>query len=117
MSDNPQRSWAKVNTQLWSLAMRDPITTKNPYSNTIANSGGQNAENYNKKGTGTEWKDICCWRYNKNRCIKRANECKFQHRCSHCGSQNHIYLNCPKRKRGSSDATHSTPNKRSSENK
>ena len=24
MAKNPQRSWGKVNTQLWSLAMRDP---------------------------------------------------------------------------------------------
>ena len=94
MGDNPQRSWAKVNTQLWSLSMREPITNKPNYNNI-------NLTGYSKKNTSAEWKDICCWRHNKNRCSKKASECKYQHRCSHCGSQNHIYPNCP-RKRGSS---------------
>ena len=95
MGDNPQRSWSKVNTQLWSLAMRDPLPSKFNFSSGSTDSSVQQA----KKTDFNEWKDVCCWRYNKRRCNKKANECKFQHRCSHCGGHNHIFLNCTKRRK------------------
>ena len=103
MAENPQRSWAKTNIQLWSLAMRDPIPSKQQYNNNNNSFSSNNSQNISRKPG--EWRDICCWRYNKNRCDKRASECKFQHRCSHCGSQNHIYLNCNRRKRNSESST------------
>ena len=62
MAKNPQRSWAKVNTQLWSLAMRDARPTEKfnvGYSNNPQN--GQSS-----KKSSTDWREISCWRYNKN---------------------------------------------------
>ena len=103
MAENPQRSWSKVNTQLWSLAMRDPIPSKLTSGfNGNTSFGGHNGQQV-KKTVNNEWKDVCCWRYNKNRCSKKAGDCKFEHRCSHCGSFSHIYLNCNRRRRGSND--------------
>ena len=78
MAKYPQRSWKIINNQLWSLAMRDPIRTQN-----------QN----NSIGKKKDWRDNCCWRYNRNKC-NRASSCRYDHRCSSCGSYSHILLNC-----------------------
>ena len=88
MEQNPQRSWAKTHTQLWTLSMRELIIRYN----------NSNNGNTNKVRQG-EWKDICCWRYNRNQCKKAAKDCKYEHKCSYCGSPNHIYLGCQQRKR------------------
>ena len=87
MEKNPQRSWAKTNTQLWTLAMRDPIASKNH---------SQFAENKNRGSKNGEFKNAC-WRHNRNQCKNSAASCRFEHRCSFCGAYNHIYLNCPRR--------------------
>ena len=71
MSDNPQRSWAKVHTQLWSLAMRDAKPTDK-------SSTARNTNNNAKRGSFD--KDSVCWRFNRNQCKKQ--NCKFEHRCS-----------------------------------
>ena len=55
MADNPQRSWAKTNTQLWSLSMRDPLPTRGVHNS----SHGQNPNNRNvAQGGKKEWKDL-----------------------------------------------------------
>ena len=84
MSDHPERNWATTNTQMWSLAMRDPITHR---FNAQTSSGG---------GKRFDWKDNICWKYNRNKC-KRGDRCRFEHKCSICGSSQHIYFTCPKR--------------------
>ena len=81
----PQRSWAKTNTQLWTLSMRDPLPSRSFQSPV---SGGKK-----------DFRDTACWRYNRNQCRKSAKDCKFEHRCSFCGGNNHIYPDCYKRKR------------------
>ena len=82
MSKKPSRSWAKTYTQLWNLAMCDPLpkTYHNP-SNSKINEGTKGGE---------------CWRYNKGKC-KKWN-CKWEHKCSGCGSYSHIWNHCPKKK-------------------
>ena len=82
MEKHPQRSWKKINNNLWSLAMRDPLPTR--HNQTQNSNGGSN----NRKP--------CCFRYNKGTC--RRSNCKFEHRCSGCGSFSHILLACYKRK-------------------
>ena len=81
MEKYPQKSWAQSNLQFWSLCMVDPIRS---------GAGASNSSNKN-------WRDICCWRCNRNACSRSAAECKFEHRCSFCGSFSHVYVNCPKR--------------------
>ena len=81
MERYPQRSWAQTNLQFWSLSMVDPLR-----------SGGTSGQKTQKN-----WKEVACWRYNRNGCNRSAAECRFEHRCSFCGSFSHIYGNCNKR--------------------
>ena len=79
MADNPERSWAKMYTQMWNLALREPIS-KNSFH-------GKNEQNHNQQhnnNTGAQggnvpvasgnWKDRCCWRFGKGSC-KDGNNC------------------------------------------
>ena len=91
MSQKPYKSWAKTYTQLWTSTMVNPLA-KTP--TTTHNSNSTQSSNTGKKA----WREIACWRYNKGKCTRGA-ECKFEHRCSYCGSGNHVYPNCLKRKK------------------
>ena len=83
MEDKPYRSWGKTYNQLWNLALRDPITTNNKFF-----------QNSNKSGN---WKDQCCWRFNRGTKCKKWN-CDFDHRCKGCSSYSHGQNTCPKKK-------------------
>ena len=87
MAANPSRSWAKIYTQGWSLAMRDPIP--------MTKYGGAFQHATPRGGNKAGWKDGYCWRYNKNKC-KFGDKCRFEHKCSGCGGL-HPYSTCPKR--------------------
>ena len=92
MSENPQRSWGKIFTELWTLSMKEPLALNNII--------GQNYSDHNKRrGSSGDLREICCWRYNCNQCRKSAKDCKYEHRCSYCGLSNHIYLNCHRRQK------------------
>ena len=110
MADNPQRSWAKTYTQLWTLSMRDPLTFK-----TSNGHNSQGSSNYVRQANGKSSSfDNVCWRYNRNNCKKSAKDCKFEHRCGHCGIFNHSYLNCRKRNKsegGSGDSNNAQQKK------
>ena len=88
MERKPNRSWAKIYTQMWNLAMTDHINK----SNQGQYSGGGNNSSYNQSsGSGGgnnprkhgDWRDRCCWRFNKNKCSKW--NCKFDHRVQYKG--------------------------------
>ena len=83
MAEKPKRSWAKTYTQLWTMAMCEPLPRTS--TNSIAAASQQSS-----------WKDRCCWRFNKGK--RKKWNCKFDHRCSVCGAYSHIKLHCPKRK-------------------
>ena len=85
MAEHPERSWATINTQLWAMAMRHPIANKQNNSYQPSNKSGK-----------TDFRETCCWKYNRNKCTRGA-ACKFEHRCSYCGSSQHIFYGCPKR--------------------
>ena len=88
MAFKPQRSWAKLYHQGWNLAMRDPINKANHSS-----SSNNNVKSNN--GSRKDWREDCCWKYNRNRC-KKTN-CDYDHHCTYCGGWNHGYYNCRKR--------------------
>ena len=117
MEKHPERSWAKTNTQLWSLSMRDPLPSKNTTGYSFNNNNNSN-QRVNKPA-GTDWKDICCWRWNKGKCNRRAHECRFHHRCSHCGSANHTYFSCSRHKKNNQQGgeTSNTEHKTTENNK
>ena len=88
MSDHPERSWATTNTQMWSLAMRDALPSRNSPWN-----GGYGG---GSKKPSADWKETLCWKFNRNKCF-RGTKCRFDHKCSYCGSPQHNVYNCPKK--------------------
>ena len=98
LGKKPGRNWARMNTQLWAMCM---TTNRAVHTSNVTSSS-----NSSKKD--------CCWRYNRNKCT-RPNDCKFEHRCSQCGSFSHIYLNCPnKPKKGDHKDKHGKEKKKES---
>ena len=96
MAFRPERSWAKTYNQGWNLSMKEPLGNK--YSSFLA--AGQLSQSFSnnapKENNHHDWRDDCCWRYNKNRCKRSAEECYFDHRCTYCGGWNHGFYNCRK---------------------
>ena len=56
MHERPNRNWSKLYNQVWNLAMCDPINKSTPNQNKQFSSQSQNQ---------TNWRDRCCWRYNR----------------------------------------------------
>ena len=92
MASKPWRSWAKTYTQGWNLALKSRINESNF-------SAGGYVQKTNGGGFSSKdnWKEKCCWRYNKNKCSKSSSDCSWDHRCKFCAGWNHGYHNCRKR--------------------
>ena len=91
------RSWGRVHTQLWATNMKQH------------HPGGRNqAFGQNQNSSKPNWREISCWHYNQNKCNRTAAQCRFEHRCSFCGSFSHIMIHCPKRSNKKSDKTTDT---------
>ena len=107
MASKPWRSWAKTYTQGWNLAFTNTgrgVSNGN-YSNSNASSSSNRGGKVPSKGSGN-WKDDCCWKYNKNQCSRSSTECKWNHRCTFCAGWNHSKANCKKRQKpGGSPST------------
>ena len=88
MAEKPQRSWARTYTQLWNLAMCEPINKPRSHADIASPSS-------DKQGRKNNWQDRCCWRFNRGATCKR---CRFDHRCNYCGSYSHGSFECPKKK-------------------
>ena len=86
MAHKPQRNWAKLYHQGWNLSMREPLGRQNNAGYAVAAT---------KNGKHHDWRDDCCWKFNKNNC-NYAN-CQFDHRCTYCGGWGHGHYNCRKR--------------------
>ena len=89
MASKPWRSWAKTYTQGWNMAFNNSSVN----FNTGTSTSNTNSANVRKK----DWKDDCCWRYNKNRCKRSASECNYDHHCTYRAGWNHGFHNCRKR--------------------
>ena len=85
MHQKPNRSWAKIYQQGWSMSMKEHVFSRG------SNSNGQRQSN----GKRSEKIDPYCWRFNKNNC-KRVN-CRYEHKCSYCGAAGHGSYNCRKK--------------------
>ena len=96
MSERPNRSWSKIFTQLWNLAMCDHLP-KNVNHNAFTPRSDRYAGPASNNNNGNvSWRDKCCWRYNRgNKCRKWS--CRFDHRCSNCGAWSHGKNSCNKR--------------------
>ena len=100
MSEKPWRSWAKTYTQGWNLALKGSGYGLNqPFSSGNNQNFSQNKQTVGNQSNNNSWKDDCCWRFQKNRCKRTAQECRYHHRCTHCAGWGHSYNNCRKRNR------------------
>ena len=100
MASKPWRNWGKTYNQGWNMAFNNNNNYSHGTYNSGYNGGGGSTSSYassNSNNNNRSWKDDCCWRYNKNRCKKPANECRYHHRCTHCAGWNHSHANCKKR--------------------
>ena len=76
MAKNPNRSWGKIYTQMWNMAMCDPLKSGGNSFQTAGMQGGT------KKGA----KGIC-WKFNRGIC--NYPHCRYAHKCTFCGGTNH----------------------------
>ena len=93
MAAKPHRSWSKIYTQMWNLNLNEPIKKFHEQNY------GVSVNHYNsssKSNNSRNQKDSTCWRFNKGSC-KFGKNCRFEHKCSYCGSTSHNYPNCQKR--------------------
>ena len=82
----PHRSWAKTYTQMWNVTLNEP--KRSVYET-------HNREHSSRKQDGQQ----ICWKFNKNAC-NYGKKCRFEHKCSYCGSYNHGYWNCSRKTGG-----------------
>ena len=95
MHDKPNRSWAKPFPELWSISMTEPLFR--PGNGAV----NQSSQNRPKR----DWRDGCCWKFNKTSC-PYGRRCRFEHRCTYCGSTNHPLSQCAKRSSKSERGEH-----------
>ena len=71
MASKPWRNWGKTYTQGWNMAFNN----NHSYSHGMASGYGQNKNSHQNNGhqsNSKDWKDDCCWRFNKNKCKKKC---------------------------------------------
>ena len=94
MDQNPERSWGKTYLHGYVTSMKNPISFNNNNSHNFNGKGSRSGGNNNS--SNVPGGSNICWRYNRNKCNLGPN-CKYEHRCSFCGSPDHIFFGCPKR--------------------
>ena len=92
MSANPRRSWSKTYVQGWNLAMTEPLAKGNSNNNST-----MSKPNHSTGAQRKDWRDYCCWKFNKNKCNNPT--CEWDHHCTYCGGWNHNFLSCRKRQK------------------
>ena len=90
MAKKPFRSWAKTYTQGWTLILSGNDNASRQIGQ-VRN--GQNLTGRSQKG---DWRDNCCWNYNKREC-RFGKNCRFEHRCTFCGAYGHPSQSCLKK--------------------
>ena len=91
MSQKLWRSWSKTYAQAWNLAMVEPLNKSSSGKSTHEGSSLGGLVKYH------DWRDDCCWKFNRNKCSKSNADCHYDHCCTYCGGWNHGYYNCRKR--------------------
>ena len=87
LSHYPQRSWAAILQQAWSMYLKDKIPQNHNY--------GQAGHGFKLSPSSTKSSDTCC-RFNKGKCTNRVS-CKYEHKCDKCGKFGHGAHICRKR--------------------
>ena len=75
MHTKPNRSWGKIYSQLWNIAFKSVSGERN---NSNYGNHGQSTSGNGGKNLYGDWRDNCCWRFNKgNQCAKW--NCRYDH--------------------------------------
>ncbi len=85
LAKNPTRSWSVIDGELFMF-------------NCLPPSSNQNHAKPNNNVNAQKGRNVC-YAYNRGNCS--ANNCKYDHRCSKCGHQNHPSVKCKVPFRGS----------------
>ena len=85
MSRHPQRSWAVILQQAWTIRLKDRHK-----SSSFAASGASSDSGSHKKKSGR--REIC-FRFNRGKC-SYGDRCKFEHKCGICNRYGHGAHNC-----------------------
>ena len=111
LSKHPNRNWAVILQQAWSMKLRDRIPRTDGGHKFVNHSGNNNGYVNNDKGSFKS--SDPCKLFNKGHC-KFGKGCKFEHKCSYCGKFGHPVLNCRKlqadRERVAQAKRNGTPN-------
>ena len=86
MARFPQRSWAMILQQAWSLRLHDRISA----GNWSGPSGASNHNNNNRTKINEP-----CHRFNRGKC-NFGSSCKYEHKCTYYFKFGHSVLNCCK---------------------
>ena len=90
ISRHPDRSWAVILQQAWSMNLRDRIGQGNNTPNHRTN--GQNSNNSTPQGAKLF---DHCKRFNRGKC-NLGSSCMYEHRCSYCDKFGHRVVVCRK---------------------
>ena len=113
MHKKPGRSWAKIYTQMWNIALTDHLHRPNYVNNqgrSQPHAAGGSISGSAGPAKHGDWRDRCCWRFNKGKCSKW--NCKFDHRCSNkeCGAYSHGANTCNKKRNDSGSGGNNSRN-------
>ena len=67
MAEKPWRSWAKTYTQGWNLALNSGSVKKSFNDYSFKPDNGKLQGKIGNKSQNHDWRDDCCWRYNKGK--------------------------------------------------
>ena len=93
MSQFPDRSWAVILQQGWSMRLRDRLSFQGTRTNNGFSNNDRSGNNSNAKNSKV------CWNYNRGRC-KFGFNCKFDHKCALCGKFGHGSHTCRRANNG-----------------
>lgn len=96
----PSSSWGLIDQELWIVHVATHYSTTFPpssnYTENRQSAVGQNSGNqstFQNRGGGFQRFRQRCFRFNEDRCTF-GKKCKFEHRCSKCGSGTHGAIRC-----------------------
>ena len=95
ISHHPERSWAVILQQAWSIKLKDRLAYvgNRDKLNTFHNAGTNSYTHANESGRSSE----PCHRYNRGKC-KFGPKCRYEHKCSYCNETGRGILHCRKLK-------------------
>lgn len=93
IAKKPHKSWATTHQKAWNTFMRDRRHNGQNYPAKYPHSGGNQSTKKQSKN-----KKKPCWIFNKKGNCKFGENCRFENKCSNCGSIDHGAINCEKPK-------------------